>query len=74
MKEEINTLLEDALPLVNFDSDFLIEELDSLGVTSILMILADKYGVHLDATDVTPKNFKSVSSLADMVERKLREQ
>ena len=39
MKERIRQLLEDALPLVDFDSDFLFSELDSLGVTTILMVL-----------------------------------
>ena len=34
MKEKIRTMLEDALPLVDFDSDFLFSELDSLGVTT----------------------------------------
>ena len=31
MKEKIKSLLEEALPLVNIDSDFLFAELDSLG-------------------------------------------
>ena len=43
MKEEIRNLLEDLLPMVDFDSDFLFSELDSLGVTTILMTLADSY-------------------------------
>ena len=44
-KEHIKELLEDALPLVDFDSDFLFSELDSLGVTTILMVLSDAYGI-----------------------------
>lgn len=71
MKEKIRTILEVALPLVNFDSDFLFGELDSLGVTTILMMLSDEYGITLDSTDVTPRNFKSVDSLCAMVEKKL---
>ena len=39
MKEKIREMLEDALPLVDFDSDFLFRELDSLGVTTVLMML-----------------------------------
>ena len=35
MKEQIRSILEDALPLVDFDSNFLLGELDSLGVTTI---------------------------------------
>ena len=32
MKDRIRELLENVLPLVDFDSDFLFSELDSLGV------------------------------------------
>ena len=40
MKQEINNLLEDLLPLVDLQSEFLFSELDSLGVTQILMVLS----------------------------------
>ena len=73
MKEKIRTMLEDALPLVDFDSDFLFSELDSLGVTTILMILSDEFGIRLEATDATPKNLKTLDSIVAMVERKLAE-
>lgn len=71
MKERIRQLLEDALPLVDFDSKFLFSELDSLGVTTILMTLADEYKIKLEATDATPKNLMSLDSLVAMVENKL---
>ncbi len=71
MKEKIRELLEDALPLVDFDSDFLFNELDSLGITNILMILSEEYGISLESSDVTPKNFKSLDSLVALVESKL---
>ena len=58
MKEEIRKRLEEVLPIVDFDSDFLFQELDSLGITTILMTLSDMYGIELDRKDVTPKNFK----------------
>ncbi len=74
MKQKIRMLLEDALPLVDFDADFLFSELDSLGVTTILMLLSDEYGIKLDATDATPRNFKSLDSLVAMVEQKQAEQ
>ena len=73
MKEKIRTMLEDALPLVDFDSDFLFSELDSLGVTTILMALSDEYGIRLEATDATPRNLKSLDSLVALVESKLNE-
>ncbi len=71
MKEQIRQLLEDALPLVDFDSDFLFAELDSLGVTTILMLLSDTYGITLETTDATPRNLRSLDSIVAMVERKL---
>ena len=71
MKEKIRTMLEEALPLVDFDSDFLFSELDSLGVTTILMLLSDEYNIKLEATDATPKNLKTLDSIVAMVEKKL---
>ena len=71
MKERIRQLVEDALPLVDFDSDFLFSELDLLGVTTILMLLSDEYGIKLEATDATPRNLKSLDSIVAMVEGKL---
>lgn len=73
MKERIRQLLEDVLPLVDFDSEFLFSELDSLGVTTILMTLADEFKVELDVTDATPRNLKSLDSIVALVERKLEE-
>ena len=71
-KEKIRNLLEEVLPLVDFDSDFLFSELDSLGVTTILMTLADAYGIKLEAADATPKNLKTLDSIVAMVEEKLK--
>ena len=71
MKEKIRQLLEDALPLVDFDSQFLFSELDSLGVTTILMLLADEFHIKLEASDATPRNLKSLDSIVAMVQNKL---
>lgn len=73
MKEEIRTILEDLLPLVNFDADFLFAELDSLGITAILMALSQYYGIDLESEDATPKNFRNLDSLVALVQRKLNE-
>ena len=73
MKERIRFLLEDALPLVDFDTDFLFSELDSLGIASILMILSEEYHITLDGKDATTRNFKSFESLVSMVQKKLRD-
>ena len=74
MKEKIRQMLEDVLPLVDFDSDCLFSELDSLGVTTILMTLSDAYGITLDATDATPRNLRSLDSLVALVQSKLNQQ
>ena len=71
MKEKIKSLLEDVLPLVDLDSDFLFAELDSLGVTTIMMVLSSEYGIQIDAVDATPKNLKNLDSIVAMVQKKL---
>ena len=73
MKEKIRILLEDQLPLVDLDSETLYQDLDSLGVTTILMTLSDEFGILLDSRDATPKNLRSLDSLVALVERKLAE-
>ena len=73
MKERIRTLLEAELPIVDFASDFLFSELDSLGVVTILMILSQEFGIELESRDATPKNFRSLDTLVELVERKLSE-
>lgn len=70
MKERLQELIANALPLVDAESDFLLGELDSLGVTTIMMLIADEYGVKLTSADVTPRNFCNVESLAALVAAK----
>ena len=70
MKERIRQILEDNLPLVDVDSDYLFAELSSLDITTIMMLLSEEYGVELGAADVTPKNFMTVDSIVEMVKRK----
>lgn len=70
MEEEIRRMIEEALPLVDVDAEMLFSELDSLGVTTILMLLSEHYHITLMATDATPKNFQSVATLAALVKSK----
>ena len=72
MRENIKKLLEDLLPLVDLESDFLFSDLDSLGVTTILMTLSAEYGIELEAKDATPENLKNLDNIVAMVEEKLR--
>lgn len=71
IEEEIKCIIKKELPLVNTDSVFLFSELDSLGITMIMMILSDKYNIQIDAEDATPRNFKDIHSLASMVINKM---
>lgn len=70
-KQRIRELLEESLPIVDLDSEYLFSELDSLGVVTILMVLSQEFGIKLDTKDATPKNLKSLDSIVKMVEDKL---
>lgn len=72
MKQKILTLLEDNLPTVDWSSDFLFSEMDSLAVTTVLAILSDEFKIQLDSEDATPKNFMTIDSLVTLVESKLK--
>jgi len=73
MKTQIKAILEEALPLVDLDSERLYDELDSLGVTNILMLLSEEYKVDLAPRDATPKNLRNLDAIVALVERKLAE-
>ena len=67
MKNRIIELLSEALPAVDFESEFLFSELDSLGIATILLLLSNEYHISLNASDVTPKNFMTIDSVVAMV-------
>ena len=71
MKNRIIELLSEALPALDFESEFLFSELDSLGIATILLLLSNEYHISLNASDVTPKNFMTIDSVVAMVESKL---
>ena len=71
MKQHIYSLLSEALPATDLESDFLFSELDSLGIVTILLILSSEYQIELGPTDVTPRNFKTIDTIVAMVESKL---
>ena len=73
MKEHIKKILSDTLPAVDFDSDFLFSELDSLSIVTIMVMLSEEYKIKLSPSDVTPKNFKTIETLAKMVESKINQ-
>ncbi len=67
----IKSFLSELLPAVDFDSDFLFTELDSIGIATILYALSKKYDIVLDSNDVTPKNFKNIANVTSMVISKM---
>jgi len=71
MKAEILNLLEESLPLVDFNTDFLFSEVDSLTIVHIITLLSDRYNIKLTVKDVTPKNFRNIDSIVNMVQSKL---
>ena len=71
MKEKIRTILEDALPLADLDSDFLFAELSSLDTTTIMMLLSEEYHITLDSHDVTRKTFMPLGSIVALVQSKM---
>ena len=73
MRQRIKQLLEEAIPYVDFDGDFLFAEMDSLGVTTVLMILSEEFGIELSAADATPRNLKSLDSIVALVQAKQAE-
>ena len=73
MRQRIKQLLEEAIPYVDFDGDFLFAEMDSLGVTTVLMILSEEFGIELSAADATPRTLKSLDSIVALVEAKQAE-
>lgn len=74
MKEEIKALLSDVLPMVDFDAEYLFEQLDSITVLTILTVLAKKYSITLGVEDATPKNLISLDALVRMVDEKIKQQ
>ncbi len=72
MRERIKQIIEETLPLVDPESPYLYGDLDSLGVTTILMLLSEEYHITLDATDATPRNLRSLDALVEMVKGKLQ--
>ena len=73
MKEKILSLLENELPTVDFSSQFLFSEMDSLAATTVLAILSDEYKIKLDSEDATPKNFMNIDTIVNLVQTKLNQ-
>ena len=69
LREEIKGMLETELPLIDFNTDHLYQQLDSLSTTYIIQLLTDKYGVRIELPQISPRNFSSVDSITELVEK-----
>lgn len=66
-----NDVMEPGGPALTNETQIWDEELiDSMGIMMLIAHIEDEYGVEVDADDVDVENFKSVSRLAALVERK----
>lgn len=71
--EEVLVFLKEILPTVDFaDGNNLISKgiLDSLAIITIVMEIPEKFGVCIDAEDISVENFDSVEKIAELIERK----
>ena len=69
LREEIKEMLETELPLIDFNSDHLYQQLDSLSTTYIIQLLTDKYGMKIELPQISPLTFSSVDSITELVEK-----
>lgn len=69
LREEIKEMLETELPLIDFNTDHLYQQLDSLSTTYIIQLLTDKYGVRIELSQISPRTFSSVDSITELVEK-----
>lgn len=69
LREEIKEMLETELPLIDFNSDHLYQQLDSLSTTYIIQLLTDRCGVRIELPQISPRTFSSVDSITELVEK-----
>lgn len=69
--EEILAMLKDVKSGVDFEKETALVDdgiLDSLDIITIISEISDRFGVDIDAGDITPENFNSASAIAELVE------
>jgi acyl carrier protein len=55
------------------DQDPLIESgiIDSLGVMILLTFIEERFSIQIPSEDLMPENFSSISTITDLIERRL---
>ena len=70
--DNIFNILNDLRPEHNFkeSNNFILDGmLDSFDIVSLVTALEEKYGILIDALDILPENFYSVSAIAAIVRK-----
>lgn len=70
MKEQILSLLKDALPQIDFTaSDSLVDDgiLDSLSIVTLISELSMEFGVTFDMESLMPENLNSIDAIVETV-------
>jgi len=58
---------------LGFDESFLENGLvDSTGILELVFFVEDKFGIHIDTSEVLPENFDSINCLAAYIRRKMQ--
>jgi acyl carrier protein len=70
-EKQLRRLIEDEfLEGAPLDEAILVEHLDSLAVEQLVGFIEDEFDVEFDDEDIVLENFKSLGSLAALVDRK----
>ena len=71
MKERILTLLEDALPQIDFTGNALVDSgaMDSLSLVTAIGELSVEFGITIPYEEISPGNFNSLDAIVRLVER-----
>ncbi|MDR0915715.1 MAG: acyl carrier protein [Oscillospiraceae bacterium] len=73
--EKILQILRELRPDVDFESARDLVDggiLDSFDIVALVTELNDAFGVEIGVLDLTPENFASVETIAELVDAKLR--
>ncbi len=65
-------MLEDDASVVNDDTRLVGGVMDSLGLMQLVAFVQEEFGITFDETEVTPENFRTVSSVERLLGSKSR--
>jgi len=65
-------MLEDDASVVNDETRLVGGVMDSLGLMQLVAFVQEEFGITFDETEVTPENFRTVSSVERLLDSKSR--